>query len=361
MSILEEIKNTQTTLGLSFATIIVIPFHIIILFSTYVASYDFQTMKSTLGLKSLPVFIGYFILTIVYCALASIFFNPKRIVSPINVQIGTGTTLSIMFIYDTLKTMKPTTEAEAWQIVGNMAGTIFFLIIVLFLVGAFQFFAVRWLVGSNLVGMDRKSYSIDGDYGTIDRLLDFLSVRDLRRQTDIENKIIYKMPRTYASQVLLVLGPDPKNEHHSILATVAYRKGTYSFEKSEYAATLRDSIIAEIYGRLIANDRSYEITPIDKDEPDDPISTWANLLASTPTRSRIESAGDLLEKIPLFYKTLITMTTIALITINIAFWTTYRNFDFNTYVSLTVFLIIALFVEAGIPLREEVFRKKTPS
>lgn len=366
MLILEKIRNAQTTTDLFFVTILPVSFHVLLLFSAVytaaVAAENAQSFILKVVLVSIPLFIGYVLLTIIYCTTFSILFRPKRIVSPVNVQIGTGIAVSFIVFYGMVAAMKATTMYQTLIFLGNLTLAMFFLTLFLVVIGAFQLIFVRWLVGLNLVGMDRKSYSIDGDVEAVDKAIrEFLAFRGYVRRSDIEKEILYRRPSSLSEQVILTLGQDPKNKHNSILATVAFHKGTYGIETSKFSSDFRNSTIYEMTTRLLYNERSFEINEIKDDDFGDPMSAWAYGLAYAPTLSRIpriETLGTLIERIPSFYRALIAVTIVILIGINVAFWTNFSNFDFNTYISITVGLVVALFVEAGIPLREEVFRKK---
>ena len=366
MLILDKIRNAQATIDLFFITILSVPFHFLLLFSAAytaaAATQDTPSFISRVILFSIPLFIGYLVLTIIYCTIFSILFRPKRIVSPVNVQIGTGVAVSFVVFYGMVTTMNAATIFQTLTFLGNLAVVMTFLMLFLGVIGAFQLIFVRWLVGLNLVGMDRKSYSIDGDVEAVDKATrEFLAFRGYVRRSDIEKEILYKKPSSLSEQVILTLGPDPENNHDSILATVAFHKGTYGIEKSKLSSGFRDSTICEMTTRLLQNERSFDINEIKDCNFDDSVSAWAYGLAYAPTVSRIpriETLGALIERIPSFYRALIAVTIVILIGINVAFWTNFGNFDFNTYISITVGLVIALFVEAGVPLREEVFRKK---
>jgi hypothetical protein len=357
MSVLERIKEAQFTINLFFETIAIIPFQVALLYSALIISTSPKTSTITFIPNSLPYLASYFVLTIFYCVVVSVLFKPKRVVSPINVQIGTWTALALFEIASALKTSYATNVQEVDAIIAIMAG-FGILLFLMFLLGLFQLVVVTSLVGQNLRDMDRVSYSINSYYKTFDNFLSFLTKKDFARQEDIENKIVYKTPTGFLDQVVLVLGQDPKDEHKSILATVAYHRGLYEAGKSDNSTELRDSYIYEIRGRLMTHDPPYMLDRIDEVELKDSVSTCAYVVACTPTRSKIESASVLLEKIPTFYKALIYLTILVLVGINVAFWEHYGNFDFGSYVSVTVFLAFAILVEAGIPLREEVFKKK---
>ncbi len=362
MSVIQRIRNAQTILALIIATVFIVPFQVVFFYVALIVSVN--PMKNTVNFvpHGIPFLLGYFVLTIIYCIVSSLLFDPKRIVSPVNVQILTWIVISIIQFFNSYYILGLTFFSPTYQQViltfGNWAWEMFVILIILVFVGFGQLFIVRWVVGPNLIGLTRKSYSIDSDCETVDKIIRGLT--DFRKSI-VEDKVVYKLPLGVVDQVLLVLGPDPRNDHQSILATVAYHNGLYSIEESDYVSKRMESTIFELMGRLIANDPSLEIIEI-KEELFDPPSTLAYRLALKPTQTKFKVAGRLIERIPRFYKVFMLLTSILLIMVNVAFWIPPHNIDFNTYVSTTVFLFFALFAEAGIPLREEIrdqlFKKK---
>lgn len=365
MSIIEKIKNAQTTLGLLFATVIIIPYQLLLLFWVVLVLGNYQTLTVGIGLSLIPSLIGYFAVPIILCTVFSIVFQPKRIVSPINVQIGTSVGISMILLYN-WGTAQFTGASQAQNELGILAAGLIILSVVLVVVGLFQFIIVRSLVGINLVSTDRKSYSIDGNVEAIDKVIrKFLDLRGYTRELGIEGEIMYERNQIpFSEKVILALGPDPRNKNHSILATVAFHKGPFNIKEATVASDIRDSIIFEMSARLLSNEMSFDLNEIKNYEFVDPVSAWAYTVACEPTVSRIAkigNAGPLLRKIPLLYRSIIAITVFALIGINAVYWTSARavtNFDFNEYVGLMIFLLFALPVEVGIPLREEVFKKK---
>lgn len=356
----EKIKNAYSTLTLFFFTVILIPIQVFVFYSGIAITWNPKTQAYTLLTNSIPFVILFLLLPIVYCIPTSArLFNPKRIISPFNIQIGTWVIIASLQIYELFyavafpSTTYSTYSTSLLAYLGSLAFLLILLIMVLVVLGAFQLLLVRWVVGPNLLGLDRKSYRVDGSVEAVDKILDCLSIRDFNR-TEEEGKILYKLPIGFSEQVLIVLGPESDEQNASILATVAYHKGLYTYEKSEYASDLRDSIIYEINGRLIENDPSYEISQIKETELKDNVSTWANLIACSPTRMKTEKLEDLWYKIPSFYKALIVLTGILIGAIMAIFFTQYYTFDFGTFISAIVFLIFAIFAEAGIPLRDEI-------
>jgi hypothetical protein len=357
MTALTGIRNAQLNLELLIVTIVLVPFQVLLLFSTIVLSENPETFVPTIGLNSIPYFIAYFILTVVYCTLASLLFRPKRIISPVNVQLGTAVTFSIILIYRILTFTNPKTISQLTTILGNQTSSMVVITIILLFTGFYQLLIVNWIVGVNFFGLDKKTYSVTGSIQRVDKVLQFLTLRRYTRHLGPNGEIIYR--KRTNDQVIISLSSG-STLGSSTLATVAFHKGIYSLEPSKIASDFRDSVIFELSARLAAHDSSIKITEIHSF--DDPASICAHNCASSYSASKIPSAesfGAILERISTFYRIIIGITLFSLIGITIVYWVHFNQFDFNTYVTITVGLLIALFIEVGIPLREEIIRHKT--
>lgn len=84
-----------------------------------------------------------------------------------------------------------------------------------------------------MIGVWRKTFTITTDCEHAGKVLD--EIDDYRKE-EVNGHVVYKMPLGFIDKVLLVLGPDPRDNKHSILATVAYHSGIYSYEQSDESA-----------------------------------------------------------------------------------------------------------------------------
>jgi hypothetical protein len=250
----------------------------------------------------------------------------------------------------------PQTLPQITTILGNLTVNVAFLTVILVMAGAYQLFAVNWLVGRNFFGLERKTYSIEGDTKKIDNILKFLTIRGYKRYLGPNEEIMYK--NRINDQVIIGLGSN-STTGNSTLSTVTFHRGIYSVEPSEAASELRDSALFELRARLTASDSSIKMDEVDTF--DDPTSLFAYKNALSYTVSKIPAAetfGAILERISAFYRAIILITIGTLIGISIVYWVQLTGFDFNTYITITVGLLISLFIEVGIPLREELGKKK---
>jgi hypothetical protein len=354
MQPLEKRETVQSTVGLFFATILAIPFQLLFLFLAILGLANFQATTTTLSPNGIPFLIGYFVLTIVYCAITSFLFHPKRIVSPINVQIGTAFILSLMMIWHMLETPTTTPILD----IMTMAIALLVFSAILIAVGFIQFLIVRWVVGLNFEGLDRVTYAINTDFKTVANKvidIDFLRRYGFNRKHDVGKILVYKLRWASGESIIFTLGVDSKNNSNTILATVAYQQTLDWVCEFKQASSLRDDLITVLTKRLTEINPSYTVTRVGLD---DPISGRAYFHARNPTRSKVEITREFFKEIPRYYTYAIAITLLALIGLSVAFGLHLGNLDLNTYLGVATVIFIAFLTELGLSLREELSRKK---
>jgi hypothetical protein len=359
MSTLEKIKKAQSIVGLLFATVLVIPFQVLILFTAIFASIDFQNNTANLAPNGIPFLVGYFVLTIVYCAGSSLVFHPKRIVSPINVQVGTAFVLSAILIINMLDTTKPTTTSQALTLIGNLSGILIVLALFLVAVGFVQFLIVRWVVGLNFDSIDRASFTVkmspEDFLRTVGDILH--DVWEFNRRKDnpkAKTNIIWvlKTRDPYGNSVVLTVGSVLGNNNKSVLVTVAYHASSLGVSKSKTASEMRNSIINDIKERLMDSKR-LTLTPTDID---DHVSVKARNHALAITRSKIEITREFFQSISRYYLYALIATVIAFLAISIAF--AIGLLDSGTYVGAVIVVAVALIFDLGASVRDELSRRE---
>lgn len=355
MTILERIKESQSTIYLFFATILIIPFQVLLLGIAFVGSYNAIVSGFLITSESYYYLVAYFVLTIIYSIFASLLFQPKRIVSPINIQIGTIVIVSLFIVYQQLTAMFFVTTEQEIAFIGALALIVFFISAFLIMAGFVQFLVVRWVIGLNFDNVERTSYIANlAPKQILEALGDgFLDVWDFNRRKDnprAKNPIwVLKCHDLYGNSIVLTIGTQTGKANESILATVAYRRSAYEISTSESASNMQKSIINDIKERLYQFDAKSVVSRIEK--TDDPVSFKAYSHALSVTRSKTESTREFLKSIPRYYLYAISITIVTLFISTITYG--FGFLDLGTYVSVAVGATIALLVELGVSLREE--------
>ncbi len=365
MAPFEKLRREDSAVSLLFWTAFLVAIQTILSISAIVSPTIAQISGSTSSTPQyaiilfptdpliMAVYIG---LPIILCTVFSMYlFHPKRIVSPLNVSIGTITVVTISITNKMANLVPSFTSTQLLQIMGT--GVVFcgMLLITLALV---QTAVVRWLVGGNLGKLDRRSYSINKDYETIARTVggDFLRFWNFRLKHKTKECLVYKTRYPDGRTVVLAIGSNQKYKRKTILATVAFRTSFYGLESSDRASDLRDRIIRDLTGKLEENNSSLSISRLNSSG--DRVSEVAYDVAIKPTLSKIEITREFFRKLPTYYKVAIAITFVALIGMTIGWWFKIGGFDSNTYIGSVVFILITFLFELGFSLRQEVSRKK---
>ena len=355
MVTLEKLKKEYNTISMFFATILIIPFQTLLFIPVSMDSLSaLENSEMSLFPESQFVMVIYVLLPIFYCIIVSLFFHPKRLISPINVQIGTVIVYSTIVIYhsSTLVDLTFTTYL-------NLFGSIFILASIAIMIGIFQFIIVRWVVGLNLDSVDRSSYIINGKLKDIMKALDgdFISVWGLsrRKENPKAKKPIWILKRKdiFNNHIIIAIGSHPENEEKCILATTSFHLSNLGISKTEKSSARRDSILNDIECRLKKTGLQLSIIPIT--EINDTISYRAYAHAIKVTNSKIDIVKGFFKNLPKYYKWAIIITILIFVIITVGCYLEY--IDFNTYVGVVIVIIITLFIEVGSLVREELLRK----
>jgi hypothetical protein len=234
----------------------------------------------------------------------------------------------------------------------SVAFSSFFVVVI----GAAQWLVVRWVIRVNYEDSDRLSFIVNMPTKEILNKLgsSFLDDWNFSRQRDLSE--FWQLARNDGNDRCLVLelGPHPKEEKKSILATVAYEFQHDWIVKSDVASNIREIIIQDVEKRL-----SLQFSGNHADL-DDPVSRLAVGNVKDLARSRIEVTWGFLRKIDRFYKTIIALTVILLVGLSVIYFdfNNYVNISSDVYAEVIIALVISLFVEIGFPLREELSKKK---
>ena len=170
MKILEKLEKESSTIGLVILTFLLISIQIIFFIPNLIQPIVFEENNAKIFLPTTPILIIiYFILPIIYCTIISILFKPKRILSPIYVQIGTIAFLLFLIIF---KVTISTNIQYPENLLSILISTIFLNMFFAVYIGFFQLLVIKWVVGLNFDSVDQKTYKIEGV--SLDKLIEFL-------------------------------------------------------------------------------------------------------------------------------------------------------------------------------------------
>ena len=357
MSLFDKTARERSTILLMLFTLVGIVPELILALPILTGAAD------TIRLGSIPIpaldpllFVLYPSIPIIYSATLSHLFKPKRIVSPLNIQLGTTAVIS-MIIAGFILTQPPT-SLTPHQLSGNFAVSWIFWSLILLVLGFFQTLVVLMVVGLNTEHLPTLSYSINERFATVAEFFDedFLYTTELHVRTRQKEFLMLEGRYSRGERIILALGRERLDALKSTLATVAYDRRFYELMASRKAIVKRDSIIRDIKGRLSEKNASVRLEVC---EPDDYVSKKAHDHALIPTRSKISIGLAVVKSVPRYYLYAIILTFLAFGVVSLAFITGSLQIDIGTYITIVIVFILALLTELGLPLREELAHRRS--
>lgn len=273
-------------------------------------------------------------------------FKPKRIVSPVYIQILTAGIATLILVDYTIRT---TPEISPYQLA--LFGFIVFGIFsyLLGVLGFVQALIVRWFIGLNGTSdsVDKKTYPFDIDFDDLSKFLlekSFLDSWDLLKRKKGENVVI-RSPYLVPLQIRLALSRDNKNSNRSIIATVAYEKKFYSILTSDTATAMRNDMIRRIEDnfKVKANDIGL----------DNSASTLALKSGLYVTETKFVSVWN----VPKTFLLTISLTVLALLVMTLMYFQ-FRWITQDLYGSSIIIIFIALLFEFAPLLRESISNRR---
>jgi len=301
--------------------------------------------------SNIGFFALYFLIPLVLCSIVSLFSRPKKLVNPIIVQAGVMTVAGFLLILK-LASVSGTLYQTA-LLVGLLITVLVFSTIIVLVLGMMQWLIVAWVIRMNYKSSDEKSFVVPLKTKAILHKLGtpFLDDFNFSRECDLGD--IWQLKREDGNfrWLLIEIGPHPDDGTKSVLATVAYEYQKGWIIKSSSASNIRNLIVKGIEDRL-----GLKFTDNIADLSN-PVSRLAVGNVEDLGRSRIEVTWDFLRGISRFYQGL-TVTLLFALSIVYFYFSQNISLSSDSYIVTTVALIIALIVEIGLPLREELSKKK---
>ncbi|MGD0496500.1 MAG: hypothetical protein ABSB28_10785 [Candidatus Bathyarchaeia archaeon] len=197
-----------------------------------------QTLTSKVPQTTLILAVSYLLIGIVYSLVASLTSRPKRIISPLHIQIITATFVPILITF-LLATVPLTPPIDL--IAGSvMALALFFLALVMFVAaGIGQTIVVRYLVGLNGTKENVNSFGLTVN-GKVRDILRVLTSADVREALEIherddrqtgEHSYVFRTSPNSGKQLFIAIIEDSEDKTKTQLATVSYRQTYYGISK----------------------------------------------------------------------------------------------------------------------------------
>lgn len=289
-------------------------------------------------------------------------FKPKRLVSPLNVEIGAFVLVGAEFFVSTY--------SSPFTLITVLASLIILGIIlgIALLVGIFQQIIVRVLIGLDYDEKDiqQLTYSCNANFETLLKALTTTSFFKTWKFEPLRNEKELKIYRwslkttlTKSTNMILAIAPDNRNEEGAVLSFVAYRK-TFNYE----IGSAEDKLLIQDFCKILRQDL-FDINVI-YDLTEDKtanlsVSELAKLYAKQPARSMFGIAKEPIIgvwHISHYYASIIAVTVAIIAGLTLAFIFRWGTVDPNTYLNIIILAILVLLAEIGIPLREVLDRRE---
>lgn len=279
--------------------------------------------------------IGYFALTIIYSIPTSLSFTPKRIISPLNIQIITVGMLLIILSISLMLGESRSIDTESYLV------SITLISLMMILAGVAQTEFVKRAIGMNgtIEDLDRKSYLINMTFTKVASVIKqetLLNLGEFKIMKDSTDMIVLKSKlRTFEKMIMVISKFGDKSEK-TLLATISYESRYYSIFKTPNASKLMGSIYGELKSDLKKLQTDLKIT---EKEPNDLVSLEASRYALRETQSKFGSVNEL----PRYYIFVSIFIIVTAIIISVAYY--YKMISDELFIGSIILIVVeGLFV-----------------
>lgn len=305
---------------------------------------------------------AYLVVAPVFSIIASIsFFKPKRIVSPLNIQLGTVFAFGVLVLVRILIPFTNYGYSMGTYIGFALAyGFLWIVSLAVFgILGFVQTLFVRWWIGVNLGHLEPKTFRIDSEFTKIREYIVSEDFKDFWDFHTIDGKTSPNLVRLHSrglQNIALALAPDPENNKNSMLALLVYELNLYAVESTQDSLDLVQHIRYHLEGKF----KDSIFTPL---ESESTVTSAVYAIAKEPTKSRFEITRDVWSRIPKYFKyaIVITLLTWVFLAPSVYYFQLQLQvvFDFDIFFELEVLIFLTFIGEIVVGARQEIqFRKK---
>jgi hypothetical protein len=375
MSFLQKFRKPESTVTLFFWTVLWVPFQAVLLNPLSLDALlrlvnEQKLFPSDLFSFNPQVFISYLFFPIIYCTIASMIFKPKRLVSPLNVQIGAFVLTGTEFFLSTRNSPLTSFTIMASMVVLTIVAAIAIP------VGYIQRFIVRVLIGldSDEENIQQITYSCNADFEILtEKVLDSVFLNRWKFTTLRDDDFIklykwtLKTSITASTNVILAVAPNSAEKEGekfggSVLVFVVYRKTLNYIMGSKDDLALVEDFCKIIRQKLFDIKVIYDLTE-DKTIGLE-VSKLAKLYAKQPTKSIFGIAKEPIIEVwhASHYHAYAIASFVGIIALlSVAFGLRLGNIDSNTYLNIIILVVLVFLAELGVSLREELTRRPRKS
>jgi hypothetical protein len=300
-----------------------------------------------------PILITFGLVTPLYCIVTTSLFMVKRRLSPLYIHTGTFVLFAFIMMDATLRaSIGPTSASWLSHVPTLVIRTFTPFLVTLVLLGIVQTYVVYQVVGLNPPDepLDQKTYSIQADEDSVIYVIEHSYIDGLATL----GSEIYEIRKRGAKFLALAVSSASKNR--TLLSTVPYEFTASSMTRTRATSEIRNSLVNDLEKRLSEyknkNVRFSAVTTLD-----DAASRQALDVALKRTRSRLSALESSWREVPRSHK-LVAAILVAILLMTVALYLAHLIMDLGTIWSIIVLDALGLLLEFGLPLREELSRRK---
>ncbi|MDV3292946.1 MAG: hypothetical protein LYZ70_01590 [Nitrososphaerales archaeon] len=211
-----------------------------------------------------PLFLAYSLIPIPYCWLVSRSLKPKRMVSPLNIQLFSiaAVVVGYIMLYTISTSLYSFANFNLEVFLSNTAAIGLFLGTSFIVIGLAQTQAVKLLLGLNGTAddIDLDAWPVDTPFSAISNMIDgdFLNHYGFRLKKRNEKLILLRYLTYDKHKIVVGFTPDPDDPSKSILAASGYIQGYYSINRLDTAKEKRNRVVKDLQNRLREIDSSLD-------------------------------------------------------------------------------------------------------
>ncbi len=304
------------------------------------------------------ILLTFGLVTPMYCVVTSAIFLVRIRLSPFVIHTGTFTVFMLLTMDAMFRTLfNQAIRLPPYHVVQNLAQVALSFFLPLSMLGLFQMAVVNWVLGMLPPDkpLDQKTYSVNAEESSVIHVIENSSLDGLRKM----GTNAYEIRRRGAKFVVLTI--TKRDERGTFVSTVPYQQTvssvTRTLETSELARSVMNDVEKRLSDYMKENKKKGTIRFDEMKNLDDEMSRRALEVALKPHQSKLTSLSGSWNEIPRYHRFAAMVAFAMLIVTGGLYWVRILT-DINTVASVAVLVGLVLLMELGLPLREELGRRR---
>jgi hypothetical protein len=303
-----------------------------------------------------PIIIGFVFATPLYCIVATSFFQVKRRLYPLVIHLGTFIAFAFITMDAVLRvSIGPSSTLWRSHVPDIITTTFTPFLLYLVVLGLVQTYIVNRVVRLNPPDepLDQITYSINAPKDAVVHIIENSYIDGLTILDEIAPDT-YEIRKRGAKFLTLVVASASRNR--TLLSTVPYEFTVDSMTRTKATSEIRNSLANDLEKRLSEYlERNIQLRAVP--QLDDEASKQALHVALRRTRSMLSALSGSWKDIPRLHK-FATVILVVILAVTVGFYFADLVTDLGTIWSIIVLDALGLLLELGLPIREELSRRR---